>query len=114
VYIPFLMCLGTGIAVNNTKAILEALLGFQSGFVRTPKFGIEGRGETWKEKRYHIPFGAVSVLELILGLYSLTGLIHFVLVGKFFIGPFMLLYTVGFFYVFLLSVRHGSGHAKRG
>ena len=25
-YLPFLMCLGTGIAVNNTKAILEAVL----------------------------------------------------------------------------------------
>ena len=43
-YLPFLMCLGTGIAVNNTKAVLEALLNIESGFIRTPKYGIQNRG----------------------------------------------------------------------
>jgi hypothetical protein len=105
-YLPFLTCLGTGIAVNNTKAILEALLGFRSGFVRTPKYGIERKGEGWHGKLYRIPFNPVSLLEMGLGVYSLIGLILFLFFGKFFIGPFLFIYSAGFFYVFILSVLH--------
>ena len=40
-YIPFLMSIGIGLAVNNTRAVLEALLHHESAFARTPKYGIE-------------------------------------------------------------------------
>ena len=108
-YLPFLMCLGTGIAVNNTKAILEALFGIESGFIRTPKYGIRKKGDSWKGKRYSIPLNFVSILEFILGLYSLTGLFMFLLFSKYLVSPFLFIYTAGFFYVFFLSVKHGYG-----
>jgi hypothetical protein len=108
-YLPFLMCLGTGIAVNNTKAVLEALFDIKSGFIRTPKYGIQQKGENWKNKRYAIPLNAVSLLELCLGLYSLSGLLMFLLFSKYLVSPFLLIYTSGFFYVFFLSVKHGFG-----
>ena len=108
-YLPFLMCLGTGIAVNNTKAVLEALFDIKSGFIRTPKYGIQQKGESWKNKRYAIPLNAVSILELFLGLYSLTGLLMFLFFSKYLVSPFLLIYTSGFFYVFFLSVKHGFG-----
>jgi|GEM_PF-4844345 len=41
-YLPLLLALGIGMAVNNAKAVIEALLGHETGFVRTPKYGIEG------------------------------------------------------------------------
>ena len=113
-YLPFLMCLGTGIAVNNTKAVLEALLGIKSGFIRTPKYGIRKRGENWKNKQYAIPLNAVSVLEFFLGLYSLTGLLMFLFFSKYLVSPFLLIYTSGFFYVFFLSVKHGFGKTPSG
>jgi hypothetical protein len=108
-YLPFLMCLGTGIAVNNTKAVLEALFDIKSGFIRTPKYGIQRKGENWKNKRYVIPLNAVSILEFFLGLYSLTGLLMFLFFSKYLVSPFLLIYTSGFFYVFFLSVKHGFG-----
>jgi hypothetical protein len=108
-YLPFLMCLGTGIAVNNTKAVLEALFDIESGFIRTPKYGIQQKGEKWKNKRYAIPLNAVSILEFFLGLYSLTGLLMFLFFSKYLVSPFLLIYTSGFFYVFFLSVKHGFG-----
>ena len=108
-YLPLLMCLGTGIAVNNTKAVLEALLDIKSGFIRTPKYGIQQKGENWKHKRYAIPLNAVSILELFLGLYSLTGLLMFLFFSKYLVSPFLMIYTSGFFYVFFLSVKHGFG-----
>jgi hypothetical protein len=36
-YLPFLMALGIGLTVTNTLAVLEALIGKQSAFARTPK-----------------------------------------------------------------------------
>jgi cellulose synthase/poly-beta-1,6-N-acetylglucosamine synthase-like glycosyltransferase len=111
-YLPFLMCLGTGIAVNNTKAVLEALFGIESGFIRTPKYGIKGKGDRWKDKDYSIPLNSVSILEFFLGLYSLTGLFMFLFFSKYLISPFLFIYTAGFFYVFFLSVKHGYGKSK--
>ncbi|MGW8221259.1 MAG: glycosyltransferase [Syntrophobacteria bacterium] len=112
-YLPFLMCLGTGISVNNTKAILQALFGYKTGFVRTPKYGIERKEDTWYGKLYSIPFSAISIIELVLGLYSLAGLLLFILLSKYFISPFLLIYTAGFFYVFSLSVLHANAHVRK-
>ncbi len=108
-FLPLLMCLGTGIAVNNTQAVLEALLNVQSGFVRTPKYGIQGRQDRWRKKLYSIPLSALSILELFLGVYCLTGLLMFVFFSKYLVSPFLFIYTSGFFYVFFLSVKHGYG-----
>ncbi len=111
-FIPLLMCLGTGIAVNNTKAVLEAFLNIESSFIRTPKYGIRARGDRWREMTYSIPLSAVSWIEFFLGIYSLTGLILFLLFSKYLVSPFLLIYTLGFFYVFILSVKHGYGGVR--
>jgi hypothetical protein len=106
------MCLGTGIAVNNTKAVLEAFFNIKSGFVRTPKYGIKKQADSWHGKRYSIPLNAISILEFILGLYSLAGLFMFLFFSKYLVSPFLLIYTLGFFYVFFLSVKHGYGKTQ--
>jgi len=108
-FLPFLMCLGTGLAVNNTKAVLEAFFNIQSGFVRTPKYGIKNQGDPWQSKGYSIPLSAVSLLEFFLGVYSLAGLLMFLFFSKYLVSPFLLIYTTGFFYVFYLSVKQGYG-----
>ena len=111
-FLPFLMCLGTGIAVNNTKAVLEAFFNIKSGFVRTPKYGIKKQEDSWQGKRYSIPLNAISILEFTLGLYSLAGLLMFLFFSKYLVSPFLLIYTSGFFYVFFLSVKHGYGKTQ--
>jgi cellulose synthase/poly-beta-1,6-N-acetylglucosamine synthase-like glycosyltransferase len=111
-YLPFLMCLGTGIAVNNTKAVLEAILNIESGFIRTPKYGIKKRGDQWRNMKYSIPINPVSVIEFFLGVYSLVGLIMFIFFCKYLVSPFLLIYTSGFFYVFVLSVKHGTSRYR--
>jgi len=112
-FLPFLMCLGTGIAVNNTKAVLEALFNIHSGFVRTPKYGIKQRLDSWQEKRYFIPLNSISIIEFILGVYSLTGLVMFLMFSKYLVSPFLLIYTAGFFSVFYLSIKHGYGKTPK-
>ena len=44
-YLPFLMSLGIGLTITNTKAVLEALFGIKSAFARTPKYRVLKKGE---------------------------------------------------------------------
>ena len=37
-FLPFLMALGIGLTLTNTRAVIEALLGIKSSFKRTPKY----------------------------------------------------------------------------
>jgi hypothetical protein len=46
-YLPFLMSVGIGLSVSNSKAVLEALLGIQTSFKRTPKYRIESKTDQW-------------------------------------------------------------------
>ena len=47
-YLPFLMALGIGLTVTNTRAVLEALLGKKSEFARTPKYHVAESKEATK------------------------------------------------------------------
>src|SRR5213075_3274067 len=49
--LPLVMSIGIGLCVNQTRAVLEALLGRETEFVRTPKHGIQGRLGTWSSKK---------------------------------------------------------------
>jgi cellulose synthase/poly-beta-1,6-N-acetylglucosamine synthase-like glycosyltransferase len=50
--LPWLVLLGTGIALSNTCAVLRAVLRVRQGFQRTPKFAIRTRGEAWAASTY--------------------------------------------------------------
>jgi len=39
-YLPAVMAVGIGLTINNLRAVLEAAMGQQSEFNRTPKYGI--------------------------------------------------------------------------
>jgi hypothetical protein len=104
--IPGLMIIGVGVAINNTKAVLEALLGIKSGFVRTPK---KGDAKTRKQAstartKYFIKLKLFFLLEIALGLYCAWGFSVFLIREKYIIGPFLLLYSAGFLFVGLSSL----------
>lgn len=105
-YLPILMCLGTGIAVSNTKAVLEALLNIKSSFRRTPKFKVESKTDDWRTKSYLAPVDFLMIGEFFMGFYCLTGLYLFLFKHAYFMGPFLTIYTGGFFYVAILTFIH--------
>lgn len=47
---PVFMAGSMGFAVNNTKAVFEALIGKKSAFMRTPKYKIVNGKDDWKKK----------------------------------------------------------------
>src|SRR6186713_251766 len=51
--LPVVMAIGIGLAVNNSKAVLEALFGEPGEFTRTPKYGIRQGQDDWHQKKYH-------------------------------------------------------------
>lgn len=103
IYIPFLMSLGIGIAINNGKAVLEALLGSQSEFKRTPKHGIEGNNGSWSDKKYFGSLSRTTLLELFMAVYF-TYAVYLAVSNQIYIAiPFLLLFQLGFAYVFLAS-----------
>src|ERR1043166_217218 len=68
-YLPFLMSIGIGLTVNNTKAVFEAVFNKQTEFARTPKYRIEAGTDEWIGKKYRQNFGVQPIIELALGLY---------------------------------------------
>ena len=99
--LPLLMSLGVGIAVNNTCAVLSAVFGRKSSFIRTPKQGGAVGIKKFKQK-----FPAIAFIELFCGVYCVFGLMEYIDARVFLIGPFLALYAVGFLSVGVLSMVH--------
>src|SRR5438309_11454754 len=68
-YVPFLMALGVGLTITNTKAVMEALFGIKSAFARTPKYRVKQKGEATKANIYRKRLGIVPWIELAIGTY---------------------------------------------
>lgn len=103
-FIPALMFLGCGVAINNAKAVLEALLNVKSDFNRTPKYGVIRRGKNIMVKNYTSPVKLIFVSEILLGIHCFVGFMQYTSNNKFIFGPFLLMYAMGFFYVGTLSL----------
>jgi cellulose synthase/poly-beta-1,6-N-acetylglucosamine synthase-like glycosyltransferase len=98
--IPAMMLIGTGLAVNNAKAVVEALFHKDSDFLRTPKKGLAC-------KTSYKPLKDVTwIVELFFGAYCMTGLWLFIGFSNAIVSPFLLLYASGFLFVGMLSIIH--------
>jgi cellulose synthase/poly-beta-1,6-N-acetylglucosamine synthase-like glycosyltransferase len=103
-YLPFLMSVGIGLMVNNTRAVFEALFNQQSEFARTPKYRIEGRADEWIGKKYRQSFIIQPMIELGLGLYFTATVFYALANGIYGTIPFLVLFQIGFLYMSLLSI----------
>jgi cellulose synthase/poly-beta-1,6-N-acetylglucosamine synthase-like glycosyltransferase len=103
-YMPLLMSIGIGLAVNNTRAVLEALFNKQSEFTRTPKYRIEAQADEWIGKKYRQSFVVQPMIELALGLYFTATVFYALANGIYGTLPFLVLFQIGFLYTGLLSI----------
>src|SRR5438876_5002496 len=97
-YLPFLMSIGIGLSINNTRAVFEALLNKQSDFNRTPKYRIEGDADEWVGKKYRQTVAVQPLVELSLGLYFTATVFYALANGIYGTLPFLVLFQVGFLY----------------
>jgi hypothetical protein len=106
-YLPFLMALGIGLTVTNSRAVLEALFGIKTAFKRTPKYRIEKRGQIPQASKYRKRLGIVPWIELLIGSYFALTIWYAIVNENYFTVPFLLLFVVGYWYTGLLSLLEG-------
>ena len=103
-YLPFLMSIGIGLCINNTRAVFEALVDKHTDFARTPKYRIEGDADEWVGKKYRQSVAVQPLIELALGLYF-TATVFYALANQIYgTVPFLVLFQIGFLYTGLLSL----------
>jgi len=96
-----------GLSVHNAVAVFEGLIGKKTPFVRTPKFNITGKKDTWKGNKYiKKKFNPLTASEGGVGIYFIGGLVLAFYFNDFVLLPFHLLLSLGFLLVFYYTVQH--------
>lgn len=105
-YLPSIILVGAGLAVNNTWAIIEALIGRNPTlFLRTPKFH---NANSQTSNAYNVPIDGATWIEVFFALYSaLTALVALQRAPG--LTPFMTLYAIGFGYTAYLGLWQAFG-----
>ena len=107
-YLPFLMALGIGLTITNSKAVIEALRGKQTAFARTPKYSVQAKGEkSAAAKKYRKRLGIVPWIELAVGFYFSLTVWYAVSNENYITVPFLILFVYGYWYTGLMSLLQG-------
>jgi cellulose synthase/poly-beta-1,6-N-acetylglucosamine synthase-like glycosyltransferase len=102
--IILLVILGYGISVSNSVSALSGLLSSRTGvFLRTPKYAITSKSETWKGKKYQLALNRVTVFETIALVAGIGALIYAALMNNLGIMPILAVYVTGYFLVLYLT-----------
>lgn len=100
-----LMVVGIGLSINGTKAILEALRGKKTQFVRTPKYSsTETSQEKWYLRKYLTRSDGTFFVEILFALYFLwCAYLVFTSGNIYFLIP-LCLFGPGYFYLAYQSI----------
>ncbi len=113
VFLPFVVAIGIGLCINNSKAVIEAVIHKQSPFNRTPKYNVsDGGNNSVSERVKHLfdnvyrtrKLDWVTIIEFILAIY-MSYAVYFTFKHELFLSlPLIVLFQVGFFYTSMLSI----------
>jgi cellulose synthase/poly-beta-1,6-N-acetylglucosamine synthase-like glycosyltransferase len=120
-FLPFVMAIGVGISVRNALAVIEAIFGVKSEFVRTPKYRIEGKlkpsapaaehaqkadkeQRAWVKNSYRKGAGLMPFLEVGLGLYFAATVAYAIQMENYATVPFLILFVGGYLYTGVMSL----------
>lgn len=103
---PMFLIVSMGLSLHNGLAVMEGLLGFKSPFIRTPKFNITDKKESWKGNVYIKPtFTLLTLLEGLLCLYFIAGIVVGIDLHDWGLIIFHIMLAMGFGSVFYHSVK---------
>ncbi len=113
-YIPFVMSMGIALTFSNARAVLEAVLGVKTPFVRTPKYRIENTTDTiWVKKSYVPRRLEFPLLELLFAIYFVFTIWYAVDSGIFGTLPFLMIYLCGYAYAAAMSIAQARMNLRR-
>jgi len=102
--VPLLMSIGIGISINNAKAVLEGLFGYETEFVRTAKHCVETKNCMLNKMKYRARKSMMPFIEFAFAAYFVAT-IYVAVQGKHYISlPFLALFFFGYIYVAFLSL----------
>jgi len=135
-YMPFVMAIGIGISIRNAVAVIEALWGKKSEFVRTPKYNMaaarvtlanipghdvaqqeaqvatqSNRKGSWSILSYRNRGGWLPYAEVGLGLYFAATVFYAFKNENYATIPFLLLFVWGYLYTGVMSL--GQAYFER-
>jgi cellulose synthase/poly-beta-1,6-N-acetylglucosamine synthase-like glycosyltransferase len=105
--LPPLMAAGIGLAISNGRAVVSGCVARGGVFERTPKFRIEGRGGSWRGKRYRTPAGSALLLEGAFAAWFLAAFAAACRLEMWLSLPFLYLFLQGYAAMFAWGVLSG-------
>jgi len=109
-YVPVAISVGAGIAINNSKAVLEAFLGQKSEFRRTPKFAVTSNRDNWRTRKSYVSSKEITALiEITFGILFFLQTLFAIYKGYYGWIPFLVIIQFGFLYTGFLSILHSNG-----
>ena len=103
---PMFLAFSMGMALHNSVAVVEGYLGIKTPFVRTPKFNVQSKGDSWKGNIYlNNVLTPVTLMEGILSIYFIYGIFSGFKLEDYGLMLFHGMLAIGFAYVFFLSVK---------
>ena len=112
---PLMVAVGTGLCINNTLAVFEAVFGKKTAFIRTPKSG--SLDKLKRTSRYKVGNSMVlGIIELILGVYCAVTFIVYIVHYQYFFGFFIGAYAAGLIIFGLSTISYviaGSGILRK-
>lgn len=97
-YMPALMAAGVALTLSNAKAVMEALVGHQTAFARTPKYAVGDRKVTLGNVKYKSRIGTLPYFEMAAGSWFVLMMYYAVESYNFLALPFLSLFVGGYFW----------------
>lgn len=108
-FIPVTLAVGAGLAINNTRAVWQAVVGKRSAFNRTPK--LAGRAPHQVDSGYWVNADWQAWCEFGLGVYLLSSVVIAGWSGRWMSIPFLALLAGGFLMMGSGSIRKRTAEA---
>ena len=98
-FLPAVTAAGVALTIINSRAVFEALIGYQTGFARTAKYAIDGvQKDQTKNVQYRRRSGWLPYAELAVGTYFLGMVVFAIESFNFLAIPFLMLFVGGYYW----------------
>ncbi len=97
-YMPVLMAAGVALTLSNAKAVMEALVGYQTAFVRTPKYAVGDQKVNLGNERYKARIGWLPFFEIAAGTWFVVMMAYSIESYNFLALPFLSLFVGGYYW----------------
>jgi cellulose synthase/poly-beta-1,6-N-acetylglucosamine synthase-like glycosyltransferase len=107
VMMPALIAAGVALTVINTRAVLEALLGVKTSFVRTPKYAITGGPSKSIQAvaKYRSKSGWLPYIELGIGTWFLVMVVYALETFNFLAVPLLSIFVGGYYWAAATTIH---------